>query len=117
MNKSSKDHTAGLHEPLRKTEAVTAEIERAANHALVIGTVLAHELPAELQVGEVAQAIEQTEELEQQLAESAEKLADVSTALEQEIVNRRALARELGVTRERVEQLVEDAQLPTEPTS
>ena len=109
MEKTSMPVSSGLQEPLEKTEAVTAEIERAANHALVIGTVLAHEIPAELQVGEVAQAIEQTEDLEQQLAESAEKLADVSASLEQEIAKRRAVTRELTQTREQVEQLVDQA--------
>ncbi len=109
MKEPSNPASGGLQEPLEKTAVVTAEIERAANHALVIGTVLAHEIPAELQVGEVAQAIEQTEHLEQELAESAEKLSDVSTALKQEIAKRRAVTCELTETREQVEQLVDDA--------
>lgn len=109
MNKTPTPASGGLQEPLDKTEAVTAEIERAANHALVIGTVLAHEIPSELQVGEVAQAIEQTEHLEHQLAESAEKLADVSSALEREIAKRRDVTRELTETLEHVEQLEDDA--------
>lgn len=109
MGNPSKPAPGGLQEPLEKTEAVAAEIERAANHALVIGTVLAHEIPAELQVGEVAQAIEQTEDLKQQLAESAEKLGDVSVALEQEIAKQRSLTRELTATREQVEQLEDSA--------
>jgi septal ring factor EnvC (AmiA/AmiB activator) len=98
MKKRQKHPAAGLQGPLAKTEAVTAEIERASAHALVIGTVLAKELP-------VAQAIEQTEDLEQKLAESAETLADVSAALETEIAERGKLSDELAASREAIEQL------------
>jgi hypothetical protein len=100
MKKRHKHPAAGLQGPLAKTEAVTAEIERASTHALVIGTVLAKELPVEVQVGDVAQAIEQTEDLEQKLAESAETLAGVSAALQAEIAERGKVSDELAVSRE-----------------
>jgi chromosome segregation ATPase len=94
-----------LLRPLQKTQSVAADLESASNHALVIGTVLAHELPDEVQVGEVAQAIEQTEELKDKLAESAETLTEVSAELEQEITKRRAVAKKLEESRAQVEKL------------
>jgi len=50
--------------------------------------VLEQELPEEVQVGEVAQAIEHTNQLEEKLARSAEKLAEVNAALGEEIEKR-----------------------------
>jgi hypothetical protein len=101
---------AGLRATREKTDAVASEIESASDHASVIGTVLAHELPEELQVGEVAQAIEQTEELEKKLAESAEKLAEVSAALEQEIGKRREVTGALEASRKLVDKLSDESQ-------
>jgi len=95
----------GLEAMRSKTKAVKVEIELASDHAAVIGTVLAQELPEELQVGEVAQAIEQTGDLEQRLAQSAETLADVSAELQCEIEKRRAAADELTASRADVERL------------
>jgi len=107
MATPTEDHAGDLVDPLRKTQSVTADIESASNHALVIGTVLAQELPADVKVGEVAQAIEQTHELKDKLAESAETLADVSAALESEIEKRSKIAKQLGKSQEQVEQLSE----------
>ena len=94
-----------LTKPLQQTQAVAADLETAADHAMVIGTVLAQELPAHVQVGDVAQAIEQTEELKEKLAESAETLTEVSAELEQEIAKRRAVATQLKASRAEVEEL------------
>ena len=99
------DHGDDLLKPLQKTEAVAEVLEQASDHALVIGTVLAKELPADIQVGEVAQAIEQTGELKEKLAESADTLAEVSAELEQEIAKRRAVTRQLGASRAQVDEL------------
>ena len=105
MDVSQRDRTGGLRETHRKTKVVEAEIQRASDHAAVIGTVLAQELPGEVQVGEVAQAIEQTEQLEQKLAESAATLADVSAELGREIKKRRKVTEKLNKTQARVERL------------
>ena len=99
------DHSSDLQKPLEKTQAVTADLQSASDHALVIGTVLAQELPAREQVGEVAQAIEQTDELKSTLAESAETLNEVSAELEQEIAKRREVAKHLAAARAKVEEL------------
>lgn len=96
------DHGSDLEKPLQKTQAVTADLQTASDHALVIGTVLAQELPPHVQVGEVAQAIEQTEELKEKLAESAETLTEVSAELEQEIAKRQEVSRQLQASRAKV---------------
>ena len=99
------EQVGNLQKPLEKTQAVTAELQNAADHAMVIGTVLAEELPEHVQVGEVAQAIVQTEELKEKLAESAETLTEVSAELAQEIANRRAVSKQLEASRAQVEEL------------
>ncbi len=105
MNTAPKEQDRRLENAQKKTRAVKAEIERAADQAAVIGTVLAQELPDEVQVGEVAGAIEQTEALEEKLTKSAEALADVTAELEQEIAQGRATAKKLDQSEARVERL------------
>ncbi|MBT2324263.1 hypothetical protein J7E62_18085 [Variovorax paradoxus] len=80
---------APLDRTLDKTEAVAAEVQRASDDLAVINTVLEQELPEDVQVGDVAQAIEHTGQLEKRLAESAETLAEVNAALAQEIEKRK----------------------------
>ena len=82
MTDKPADTAQALHEVHEKTQAVQADIERAADQAGGIGTVLAQEVPAAVQVGDVAAAIEQTGALEQKLADSAEALAEVTAELE-----------------------------------
>ncbi len=77
-----------LQNTLEKTEAVTAVIERASHQLSVVNTVLEQNLPPELQVGDVAQAINQTEQLEKKLSRSVEALTEVSAALEAELKKR-----------------------------
>lgn len=99
------DPIGNLLKPLQKTEEVIADLESASDHAMVIGTVLEKELPAEVQVGDVAQAIEQTGDLKQQLAESAETLTEVSAELVEEIVKRRQVSKQLEASRAQVHNL------------
>ncbi len=94
-----------LQDTLDKTSAVAADIQSAASQVGVIGAVLAQELPDELQVGEVAQALEQTGELEHKLAESAETLADVTAALEHETQKRHEADDKLERSRAQVKEL------------
>ncbi|VTU28384.1 hypothetical protein [Variovorax sp. PBL-E5] len=79
---------ASLDQTLDKTEAVAADVQRASDNLAVINTVLEQELPDDIQVGEVAQAIEHAGQLEKKLAQSAETLAEVNAALTQEIERR-----------------------------
>ena len=106
-----------LQDTLDKTSAVTADIQSAASQAAVIGTVLAQELPDELQVGEVAQALGQTEALEQKLADSAETLADVTATLEQEIQKRHEADDKLARSRAQVKALSTQAQRQPDKTA
>ena len=93
------EHAAG------KTHAVAADVQSASDDLLVINTVLEQELPDELQVGEVAQAIEHTGQLEKKLAESAESLAEVHAALKEEIEKRKAVTAERDARQAQVERL------------
>ncbi len=79
---------AQLDRTLGKTEAVAADVQRASEDLAVINTVLEQELPKDVQVGEVAQAIEHTGQLEKKLAASAQQLAEVNAALAHEIEKR-----------------------------
>lgn len=89
--------TTSLDKTLEKSEQVAADVQRASDDLAVVSTVLEQELPDEVQVGDVAQAIEHTSQLEEKLAQSAEKLAEVNAALSEEIEKR------LEVTAERDE--------------
>lgn len=89
--------TTSLDKTLEKSEQVAADVQRASDNLAVVSTVLEQELPDEVQVGDVAQAIEHTSQLEEKLAQSAEKLAEVNAALSEEIEKR------LEVTAERDE--------------
>lgn len=91
--------TTSLDHTLKKTEQVAADVQRASDNLAVVNTVLEQELPEEVQVGEVAQAIEHTTQLEEKLAKSAAKLAEVNAALSEEIEKR------LEATAERDESL------------
>ncbi|MDM0013359.1 hypothetical protein QTH87_13025 [Variovorax sp. J22P168] len=93
------DHSAGT------TRTVAADVKRASEDLLVINTVLEQELPEELQVGDVAQAIEHTGHLEKKLAESAESLAQVHEALEQEIEKRKKVTAQRDASQALVEKL------------
>ena len=105
MGASHRVQIGSLNVAHEKTKAVEFEIRKASDHAAVIGTVLAQQLPDEVQVGEVAQAIEQTEDLEQKLAESAATLANVSAELGREIKKRRHVSEELNKSEARVARL------------
>lgn len=105
METSVDDDTNSLVKPLQKTEAVAADLKHASDHAMVIGTVLSQELPAQVQVGEVAQAIDQTGELKEKLAQSAETLTEVSAELVEEIVKRRKVSKQLETSRAKVDKL------------
>lgn len=94
-----------LQQALRQSEAVTAEVQHASDHLAVVGTVLEQNLPEEVQVGDVAQALNHTVELEKKLAASAETLAKVNAVLEDEIEKRSELSERLDEAHAMVEKL------------
>lgn len=105
MGVSHREQIGGLDVAHEKTKTVEVDILRASDQAAVISTVLAQQLPDDVQVGDVARAIEQTEHLEQKLAESAATLANVSAELGREIKRRREVAKELNKSEARVARL------------
>ena len=104
-HKSPSESQGPLAETSGKTQAVAADVKRASEDLLVINTVLEQELPDELQVGDVAQAIEHTGHLEKKLAESAESLAEVHAALQEEIAKRKKATAQRDASRAMVERL------------
>ncbi|WP_219217451.1 hypothetical protein [Variovorax boronicumulans] len=80
--------TAPLGRTLEKNQAIAAEVQSASEDLAVVATVLEQELPDHVQVGDVAQAIEHANQLEKQLAQSAQELAKVNEALAREVEKR-----------------------------
>jgi len=107
--------TTSLDKTLKKSEQVAADVQRASDNLAVVSTVLEQELPDEVQVGEVAQAIEHTSQLEEKLAQSAEKLAEVNAALSEEIEKRLEVTAERDESQALAEQL--KARIRTQATS
>ena len=73
---------ASLEETIEKAMEVAAEIREAADHLAVVNTVLQDQIPDEVQVGEVAQALDQSAVVEKAIARSAETLSAVNTELD-----------------------------------
>ena len=99
MTSARRDRSLGLQDTQAKTKSVEVDIRKAADHAAVIGTVLAQELPAAVRVGDVAQAIAQTEELEHKLTESAQTLAEVTAELGREVKKNHIASKRLPKSR------------------
>ncbi|QFZ85598.1 MULTISPECIES: hypothetical protein [Variovorax] len=97
--------TTPLDKTLKKSEQVAADVQSASDDLAVVSTVLEQELPDDVQVGEVAQAIEHTSQLEEKLAQSAEKLAEVNAALSEEIEKRIEATAERNESQALAEQL------------
>ena len=88
-----------LKDALDQNEAVKDTVEHSADELRVINAVLKHEVPPEVQTGEVAQALQKTDELEDRIQASAEDLGKVNEALKQEIDERARLEEELATAR------------------
>lgn len=82
--------TATLQKAIAEAKQVAAEIRDAADHLAVVNTVLQDQIPDDVQVGEVAQALAQSEEVEKNVAKSAETLDSVNNALAKATAARRA---------------------------
>ena len=81
---------APLESAIEKAKEVAAEIREAADNLAVVNTVLQDQIPDEVQVGEVAQALGQSDAVEKIITKSAETLDQVNTELEQAASARRA---------------------------
>jgi len=88
-----------LRQALDQSQAVKNTVEQSAAELLVINTVLKLEVPSHVQTGEVALALQKTDELEDRIQASAEDLGKVNQALKQEIGERAKLEQELAETK------------------
>ncbi|MDB5893769.1 MAG: hypothetical protein JWQ88_1300 [Rhodoferax sp.] len=85
-----------LVEALSQSAEVKEKIEGIADELLIVNTVLKHEIPAKLQTGDVAQALDKHDELEDIVQECVVELVEVNEALEEEVARREGLERELA---------------------
>lgn len=101
--------TALKHTPLEhaldQNEAIQESVEQSAAELCVVTAVLMHEVPEYLQTGEVALAIQRTEELENRFQASADDLVKVNLALKEEIDVRADLERQLASTQAELDQI------------
>ena len=85
-----------LEHALDQNEAIQESVEQSAAELCVVSAVLSRKIPDHVQTGEVAQAIQRTEELEDRIQTSADDLAKVNQALKSEISARADLERQLA---------------------
>jgi hypothetical protein len=84
-----------LDRALDQTGSVKEVVKESANELFLVNTVLKQELPTPLLVGEVAQALKKTDELESRMQTSVGELVEVKRLLEEEITQRETLEHEL----------------------
>jgi C4-dicarboxylate-specific signal transduction histidine kinase len=88
-----------LGRALEHNAAVKDTVEQSASELVVINAVLKQEIPDHVQVGDIAQALQRTDELEVKISDTAHDLARVNEVLAQEIDQRVDLERELAETK------------------
>ena len=84
---------------LEQNETALGSVEQSATELVMIHAVLTQEIPDKVQIGEVAQALQRTDELEIKMNDAAQQMAQVNEVLVQEIDQRANLERELTETR------------------
>lgn len=87
-----------LQQALVQNKAAHETVEQSAAELVVINAVLKQEIPQAAQTGDVAQALQKTDELESRIQSSADELAQVNQTLKQEISERADLERQLADT-------------------
>ena len=88
-----------LERALDQNTTVKETVELTAAELAVINAVLEVGLPGEVKKGDVAQALQKTEELETKIQDTAQDLAEVNEVLAQEIDARVDLESELAATK------------------
>lgn len=88
--------TAPLENALNQTQQVQERLNSGAQELFVVSEVLKQELPPEVRTGDVAQALEKHEALEEKVQECADDLQDVTRALAQEVAERKKLEKRLN---------------------
>lgn len=99
-----------LERALDQNESIQETVEQSAAELCVIHAVLQQEVPAHVKTGDVAQALQKTDELENRIQASAEKLEQVNQALKEEVKARAELERQLAVTQAELDQVQDSAQ-------
>ena len=94
-----------LEDALDQNEAIQAMVEQSAAELCVVNAVLHQEVPEHVKTGDVAQALQRTDELEERIHTSADNLEQVNHALKKEIHVRADLERELAAAQAELEQL------------
>ena len=85
-----------LTRALEQNETVQNIVEQTAAELTVVHAVLKQEIPGHVQTGEVADALQKTDELEIKIHVTAQELAQVNKVLAQEIDERADLELELA---------------------
>jgi len=85
-----------LEHALDQNEAIQESVEQSAAELCVVSAVLSREIPDDVKTGEVVQAIQRTEELEDRIQTLADDLAKVNQTLKSEISARANLERQLA---------------------
>lgn len=88
-----------LGRALEQNETALDSVEQSATELVMIHAVLTQEIPDEVQIGEVAQALQKTDELEIKMNGAVQELAQVNEVLAQEIDERADLECELAETK------------------
>ena len=101
------DSSTQLERALEQNETAQGIVEQSAAELVVIHAVLKQELPDHMQTGDVAHALQRTDELEIKISDTAQELAQVNEVLAQEIGERVDLERELAATKAALAQATE----------
>lgn len=91
--------TRPLLKALDQNDGVKKVVKRSGDELLVVNAVLKKNIPGSAKQGDLAQALEKTEVIEDNIQESAEELAQVNTLLAHEVDERISLERELLATK------------------
>jgi len=101
------DPSTPLERALEQNEAAQGIVEQSAAELVVIHAVLKQEIPDHVQTGDVAYALQRTDELEIKIGDTAQELAQVNEVLAQEIGERVDLERELAATKAALAQAID----------
>ena len=102
--------TTPLERALDQNTTVQDTVAQSSAELAVINAVLKVELPGDVKIGEVALALQKTDELQARINDTAQELAQVNEVLAQEIDERVDLEIELAATKAALVQAID--QLP-----
>ena len=93
-----------LERALDQNEAIQETVGQSAAELCLINAVLQHEMPDHVKTGDMAQALQRTDELEERIQASADNLQEVNEALKEEIQVRIELEQQLASTQAALEE-------------